>query len=150
MSVAFSPAERRLLRWLVFATVVGTCWHTCCDLRPSPAPVEVLRGALHPDSIGAPSPPGGSRPYSFPLDLALADSAALTALPGIGPVLAGRITAWRLQRGGITRCEELLEVTGIGPVLMERLRPLVTVGSIPSAGVLDSLSRVPPGAGEWR
>jgi hypothetical protein len=150
MSAAFSPAERRLLRWLVIATAAGTCWHTCRDLRPPPPPVEVLRGALAPDSTGIPPPHGGSGRDLFPLDLATADSAALTALPGIGPVLAGRITAWRRERGGITEPDELLDVAGIGRVLMDRLRPLVRVGADPSAGSPDSLAYVPPGDGEWR
>jgi len=114
MSAAFTPAERRLLRVLVAATVVGTCWHTCRDLSVPPPPVEVLRGALRPDSTGASSLHGGAGPDVFPLDLACADSAALTALPGVGPVLAGRIASWRRARGGITDPEELLEVSGIG------------------------------------
>jgi hypothetical protein len=150
MSAAFTPAERRLLRVLVAATVAGTCWHTCRDLRVPLPPVEVLRGALVPDSTGAPPLHEREGPDVFPLDLASADSAALTALPGVGPVLAGRIAAWRRERGGITEPEELLEVSGIGPVVLDRIRPLVRVGRDPSAGAPDSIGTEPPGPGEWR
>jgi hypothetical protein len=150
MSAAFTPAERRLLRVLVAATVAGTCWHTCRDLSVPPPPVEVLRGALRPDSTGAPTLHGGAGPDVFPLDLASADSAALTALPGVGPVLAGRIAAWRRARGGITEPEELLEVFGIGPVVLARIRPLVKVDRDTSAGAPDSVGTRHPGPGEWR
>jgi competence protein ComEA len=60
------------------------------------------------------------------LDLNGADEAALDALPGIGPVLAGRIVAHR-EKGPFTSVDELADVTGIGPTLLERLRELVRV-----------------------
>ncbi|WP_082573743.1 ComEA family DNA-binding protein [Cellulomonas sp. Root137] len=60
------------------------------------------------------------------LDLNGADEAALDALPGIGPVLAGRIVAHR-EKGPFTSVDELADVAGIGPTLLERLRELVRV-----------------------
>lgn len=51
----------------------------------------------------------------------------LISLPGIGPVLARRIIAHRERDGPYRRVEDLLQVEGIGPKLMERLRPFVTV-----------------------
>ena len=51
----------------------------------------------------------------------------LTSLPGIGPVLARRIVAHRQRDGPYQRLEDLLQVQGIGPKLLERLRPFVTV-----------------------
>ena len=60
------------------------------------------------------------------LDLNGADEAALDALPGIGPVLAGRIVAHR-EDGPFTSVDELADVAGIGPTLLERLRELVRV-----------------------
>ncbi|WP_421734225.1 ComEA family DNA-binding protein [Cellulomonas sp.] len=60
------------------------------------------------------------------LDLNGADEAALDALPGIGPVLAGRIVAHREDRP-FTSVDELADVAGIGPTLLERLRALVRV-----------------------
>ncbi len=62
-----------------------------------------------------------------PLDLNTVGVAELDALPGVGPVTAGRIIAWRTQHQRFTRVEELGEVPGIGPKLLERLRPLVRV-----------------------
>lgn len=62
-----------------------------------------------------------------PVDLNRATAVELRALPGVGPVLAAEIIAWRSRRGGFGTVEELMEVRGIGPVKMERLRPLVRV-----------------------
>lgn len=61
----------------------------------------------------------------FPLDLNTADLAALQTLPGIGEVKAQAIIDWRDQNGLFTSVDDLLSVTGIGPVTVEALRPLV-------------------------
>lgn len=62
------------------------------------------------------------------VDLNRADAAAFDTLPGIGPVLAERIVAWREEHGRFTAVEELTEVTGIGPALLAGVRDLVQVG----------------------
>ncbi|MFA0733096.1 MAG: hypothetical protein RJAPGHWK_000300 [Candidatus Fervidibacter sp.] len=54
-----------------------------------------------------------------------ATEADLMSLPGIGPVLAKRIVEYRRQIGGFKSVEQLLEVKGIGPKKLERLRPYV-------------------------
>ena len=74
----------------------------------------------------APGAPLGGQPAA-PVDLNAATEAQLDALPGIGPVLAGRIIAWRDAHGRFTRVEELGEVTGIGDKLLGELRGLVRV-----------------------
>lgn len=61
------------------------------------------------------------------LNLNTATAAELETLPGIGPVMAGRIIEWRTAHGRFTSVEELGEVSGIGPTLLGRLRDLVTV-----------------------
>jgi competence protein ComEA len=61
-----------------------------------------------------------------PVDVDRADSAALVALPGIGPALARRIVADRAGRGPFGSVDGLSRVAGIGPRLEARLRPLVT------------------------
>lgn len=86
-----------------------------------PAPGEA--GAV-PGSPGGSAPPGGP---AAPLDLNAATAADLDALPGIGPVLAERIVAWRTANGRFSRVAELTEVSGIGPALLADLEPLVTV-----------------------
>ena len=63
----------------------------------------------------------------FPLDLNAATAAGLETLPGIGPVLAERILAYRAEIGGFATVEQLLEVRGIGEKKLDAVRDLVVV-----------------------
>ena len=61
------------------------------------------------------------------LDLNTAEVQELETLPGVGPVTAGAIVAWRTENGRFTRVEQLTDVDGIGSARLEKLRPLVRV-----------------------
>lgn len=61
------------------------------------------------------------------VDLNTADATELESLPGVGPVTASSIVAWREANGTFSRTDQLAEVDGIGPATLARLRPLVTV-----------------------
>ena len=61
------------------------------------------------------------------LHLNTASAAELDALPGIGPVLAQRIVDHRDRNGPFQRVEDLEEVAGIGPAILEGLAGAVTV-----------------------
>ncbi|MXX03808.1 MAG: ComEA family DNA-binding protein [Gemmatimonadetes bacterium] len=54
-----------------------------------------------------------------------APASELQKLPGIGPKLAEAIIEYRTRSGPFERVEELLEVKGIGPAKLGRIRPLV-------------------------
>ena len=60
------------------------------------------------------------------IDLNTADAATLEQLPGVGPVLAGRIVAHRDERGPFATVEDLLDVPGIGEAKLAMLRDDVT------------------------
>jgi competence protein ComEA len=68
---------------------------------------------------------GGASPP--PLDLNAATVGELEALPGVGPVTAAKIIAWREEHGRFTRVEELQEVAGIGPKTYADIAPYCRV-----------------------
>lgn len=63
-----------------------------------------------------------------PIDLNRAPWQDLTLLPGIGEAKAKRIVEHRERIGGFRYVGELDQVSGIGPSLVERIRPHVIVG----------------------
>ncbi len=68
------------------------------------------------------------RPADDPVDLNAADEQALMTLPEIGQVRARAILAYRETCGPFQSVEELAAVDGIGPGILELVRPYVTVG----------------------
>lgn len=70
---------------------------------------------------------GAGAATSGPLDINSASGEQLDALPGVGPVIAGRIVEWRTAHGRFSSVDELGEVSGIGEATLARLRPLVRV-----------------------
>lgn len=68
----------------------------------------------------------GAAPQA-PVELNTATVEQLDALPGVGPVTAAAIVAWRTSNGRFTTVEQLGEVDGIGPARLEKLRELVRV-----------------------
>ncbi|OBB99184.1 ComEA family DNA-binding protein [Mycobacterium sp. 852002-40037_SCH5390672] len=77
----------------------------------------------------APTPGSGSvkpKPGQA-VDLNTATVQDLDALPGVGPVTAAAIVAWRQANGKFTSVDQLADVEGIGPARLEKLRALVRV-----------------------
>jgi competence protein ComEA len=56
-----------------------------------------------------------------------ASTVELETLPGVGPVMAGRIVSHREQHGQFAVLEDLLDVPGIGEATLARLRPLIRI-----------------------
>jgi competence protein ComEA len=56
-----------------------------------------------------------------------ADAKKLETLPGIGPVLAERIIAYRQQHGPFRQMEDLKKVTGIGDKRFEDIQSSITI-----------------------
>lgn len=63
------------------------------------------------------------------IDLNTASVAELDELPGIGEVIGGRIIEYRQVNGPFTSVDQLSNVEGISPRLVDEIRPYVTVSS---------------------
>ena len=123
--------ERRGARVLAIVLAIGTLsdlHHARAPVR-APAPERYVSAPATADTVPpAPSVSSAarSRPPAVapqPLDLDSASAADLDRLPGIGPVLAARIVEHRRVHGRFHHVDELLLVHGIGPRLLEKLRP---------------------------
>jgi competence protein ComEA len=73
--------------------------------------------------------PGGSTPAmgagSAGIDLNRATASELEELPGVGPVLAARIVAYRESNGPFDAVEDLLDVGGIGEAKLVGMRDTI-------------------------
>jgi len=118
----------------------GVSTRTLNLARPLVDGEQIVLDPDHPAPPPPPKPgPAGSRPEpvrgraaaapsaAHPVNLNTATSAELQTLPGVGPVLASRILAWRTAHGRFSTVAELQEVSGIGPARFAVLRPLVRV-----------------------
>lgn len=79
-------------------------------------------------SVGEPTPVQPAPRQDGLIDLNTATVAELDELPGIGDVLAGRIVEYRQTVGPFTSVDQLSEIDGISPRLVDEIRPFVTVG----------------------
>lgn len=59
------------------------------------------------------------------IDINRATAAELEDLPGVGPVLAGRIIAYRELHGSFAEVEDLLDVGGIGEAKLAAMRDAI-------------------------
>jgi competence protein ComEA len=101
------PAQGAAAALLLLALTL-LAWHVYGAQRWSCRPA-----ILEADTLDTPS-----------IDLNQADHAQL---PGVGENLPRRIEAYRTQHQGFRDVDELRRVSGIGPALLEKLRPFVYV-----------------------
>jgi competence ComEA-like helix-hairpin-helix protein len=92
---------------------------------PTPSPGAGLREtARRAAQLSRPLAPGER------IDLDRAEVTEITRLPRVGPALAQRIVAWRAQHGAFGSLERLDSVSGVGPKMVDALRPWVTFSGI--------------------
>jgi competence protein ComEA len=87
-----------------------------------PAPAPAARSTGSPGGTASPATGGV-------IDINTATAEVLEQIPGVGPVLAQRIIAYREQNGGFQTVEQLMEVSGIGEATFAQMQSMVTVGA---------------------
>ena len=132
---ALTPEERRGGLLVVLLLLIGAGWDAWRVFQvPRPPrvvghPATAVHDATPPAPLAPPDSARAAATRAPALDLNRAGIGELDALPGIGPVLAARIVEHRRLHGAFHSVDELRAVRGVGPRLLERLRPLVRAGS---------------------
>lgn len=86
--------------------------------------VDILSDGAH---LKIPSYDTESEEKGTLININKADSSLLCTLPGIGETRAQAIIAYRTGQGGFSSCEQLMEVSGIGTSIYDRIRNLICV-----------------------
>ena len=97
--------------------------------QASQAPTQSVteEGRAQGSNLTSPPPPDPI----FPVNINTATQNDLESLPGIGPVIAKRIIAYRQEYGPFTKIDDLQQVPGIGPATFDKLKDLITIGYSP-------------------
>ena len=91
------------------------------------APLQPYGGAAAPPQTVQPPPQTAqAQQPSYPVNLNTATQAQLETLPGIGPVKAQAILAWRAANGAFSNANQLIQINGIGQKTLEGLLPYIT------------------------
>ena len=96
-------------------------WVPAIGESSGPDLVPVIGG-----SGGVSGADGGRGTGSGTVDINTADATSLESLPGIGPSLAAAIVEHRRRHGPFATVDDLIDVSGIGPVKLEQIRPQAT------------------------
>ena len=71
------------------------------------------------------------KPPAHPIDLNTATVKELEQLPGVGPTTAKAIVDFHAKGGHFRRVTDLLVIRGISEAKLKKMRPYITVESIP-------------------
>jgi len=125
-SLGFSSFERRAIWFLVVLLLAGASFRLYRShslSRQVSLWVEASADEAS-DSVAVVKPPTPDNP----LNINRATALELELLPGIGPVRSQQIVNHRREHGPFTDIGQLEEVNGIGPVTMQKLKTLVSIG----------------------
>jgi len=98
-------------------------------LVPIKVAPEEEKGRANPASASGSEAYGATAhsPETGKININTAEAAVLEELPGIGPVLAERIVAYRVANGPFSSVDDLAAVSGIGEKKLDQLREYVCV-----------------------
>ena len=96
------------------------------NLNQTPVQISQLPAATAAATTPAPENTAPTKPAILNINTATSDQ--IQMLPGIGPVLAERIVAYRDTYGPFDSLGELMNVSGIGEKKLEAIWDFVTIG----------------------
>lgn len=113
--------------------LVCSTWYLARTSAPEPYRVSSVRQPTAEETAASREIPAEeSHPDSLlpgeVIDVNTADAYELQRLPGIGEKRAQDIIAYREEHGPFRTVDELTEVSGIGPVILEGLREYAVTG----------------------
>ena len=132
LTAAGGPLDGADLMGLNMARRVADGEQIVIGIAAPPGEPVAMGSSVSADSAKAAAPEkpaatdDGNQPGT-PVNLNTATVEELDTLPGIGPVTAAAIVAWRDANGSFTSVDQLGDVDGIGPARLAKLRDLVHV-----------------------
>ncbi len=131
---SFTPQESKAIIFLIVVLLIGSGVTVYKKYHPDFAPellieknfpeqkkvFEPVKSSAIPDSIDLKIP-------DRKVNLNTATLKELESLPGIGPELGKRILEFREKKGNFSTIDEIVNVKGIGPKTLEKLKNLITV-----------------------
>jgi len=124
--------DRRAALVLALLALAGAGARWLLTPRPGAPPGEVRLRAVDYDSAALRATARRAAQLARPLlpgeriDLDRADVTEITRLPRIGPALAQRLVDWRAQHGPFGGLARLDSVPGVGPSLLDAIRPFAS------------------------
>jgi len=85
-----------------------------------------INSAAAPSTSSSSSSSSSTNPAGR-ININMANAAQLDQLPGIGPVIAGRIVEYRNQNGPFRQLTDLKQVSGIGDAIYDKIKDLITL-----------------------
>jgi competence protein ComEA len=129
--LGFTQKEQGVLLFLVCGLVIGlgVQWLRQHGKPIHTLPLRTIAKSAAPDTAVARSS-RHSMPHSrgtvSSVSINDAGLESLQRIPGVGPVLARRIVEYRQTVGRFNRADDLLAVRGIGPRMLQRMKPYIT------------------------
>ena len=132
LTAAGGPLEGADLLNLNMARRIADGEQIVVGIAAAPGEPAVMGSSVSPGVTPAapadtPSTPGNTAAPGELVDLNSATPEQLDALPGVGPVTAAAIVAWRDANGKFSSVDQLGDVEGIGPARLDKLRDRVHV-----------------------
>ena len=129
--IFLTKQERLVVIFLAAALAVGAAVKILRSERapPPPRPTEVEFDLANPKPAVDAAAAEAAAPIK--INVNAADAATLCALPGIGPVFAARIVAYREAHGPFEKALDLTAVAGIGPATVGKIEPYITCKAPP-------------------